>query len=207
MPISDVDPDASSEPSTAFLTRAAASVSPRNSSNIPAQMIAARGSATPFPAMSGAEPWTGSNNDGPVCAGFRLADAAPDAAGDRATEIGEDVAEEVVGHDHVVALGPLHEVDARRVDVVVARGDVRVLGRHLVERALPEVAGEREDVRLVHQREVPARPRLREVEREADAPLDAEPGVDRALRRDLERGPVAEEPTLARVRALRCSRG
>ena len=39
-------------------------------------MIAARGSAFPVPAMSGAEPCTGSNSDGPVRAGLRLADAA-----------------------------------------------------------------------------------------------------------------------------------
>ena len=39
--------------------------------------------------------------------------------------------------------------------------DVGVLGRDLVERALPEVAGEREHVRLVHEREVLARARLR----------------------------------------------
>ena len=92
-------------------------------------MIAARGSACPVPAMSGAEPWTGSNSDGPVRAGLRLADAgSPDAAGDRATEVGEDVAEQVVGDDHVVATRVLHEVDARGVDVVVRGGDVGVLG-------------------------------------------------------------------------------
>ena len=46
---------------------------------------------------------------------------ASDAAGDRAAEVGEDVAEQVVGDDHVVAAGILDEVDARGVDVVVAR--------------------------------------------------------------------------------------
>ena len=38
--------------------------------------MAATGLALFWPAMSGAEPWTGSNIDGPVRAGFRLADAA-----------------------------------------------------------------------------------------------------------------------------------
>ncbi len=46
---------------------------------------------------------------------------AADPAGDRAAEVGEDVAEQVVGDDHVVAAGILHEVDARGVDVVVRR--------------------------------------------------------------------------------------
>ena len=53
--------------------------------------------------------------------------------------------------------GRLHEVDAGGVDVVVGRGDVGVLGGDLVERALPQVAGEGQHVGLVHQREVLAR--------------------------------------------------
>ena len=39
-------------------------------------MMAARGSAFPVPAMSGAEPCTGSNSDGPVRAGLRFPDVA-----------------------------------------------------------------------------------------------------------------------------------
>ena len=76
MPISAVEPVTSSETFDDLLIRAAAAVSPRKSSIIAALMIAARGSALPVPAMSGAEPWTGSNSDGPVRAGLRLADAA-----------------------------------------------------------------------------------------------------------------------------------
>ena len=38
--------------------------------------------------------------------------------------------------------------------MVVGGGDVGVLGGDLVERALPEVAGEGQHVGLVHQREV-----------------------------------------------------
>ena len=135
--------------------RAAASASPRKSSIIAADRMAAIGLALPVPAMSGAEPCTGSNIDGPVRAGLRLPDAAnPMPPGYRAAEVGEDVAEEVVGDDHVVLLGRLHEVDAGGVDVVVGGGDVGVLGGDLVEGALPQVAGEGEHVRLVHQREV-----------------------------------------------------
>ena len=65
-----------------------------------------------------------------------------DAAAHRTTEVGEDVAEEVVGDDHVVALRVLHEVDAGGVDVVVGGLDLGELLGHLVERALPEIAGE-----------------------------------------------------------------
>ena len=80
--------------------------------------------------------------------------------------------------------------------------DVGVLGRDRVEGPLPEVAGEREHVGLVHEREVLARARPREVERVADAPLDAHARVHRALRRDLVRRALAQEPALARVDAL-----
>ena len=61
-----------------------------------------------------------------------------------ATEVGEDVAEQVVGDDHVVALRVLDEVDARSVDVVVRRLDLGYSAGDFVERALPQVAGERE---------------------------------------------------------------
>ena len=125
-----------------------------------------------------------------------------DAAGDRAAEVGEDVAEEVVGDHDVVAAGVLHEVDAGGVDVVVGGGDVGVLGCDLVERALPEVAREGEDVGLVHQGEVLALARPGQVEGVADAPLDPHPRVDRALGRDLVGRALAEEPALARVGAL-----
>ena len=74
--------------------------------------------------------------------------------GDGAAEVGEDVAEEVVGDDHVVAPGSCDEVDAGGVDVVVGGLDVGVLGGDLVEGPLPQVAGEGQHVGLVHQRQV-----------------------------------------------------
>ena len=52
----------------------------------------------------------------------------PDAARHGAAEVGEDVAEQVVGDDHVVALRVLDEVDRRRVDVVVGGADGGELG-------------------------------------------------------------------------------
>ena len=58
------------------MTRAATSDSPRNCSIIAVDATAAPGSARPVPAMSGAEPWTGSKSDGPVPVGLRFADAA-----------------------------------------------------------------------------------------------------------------------------------
>ena len=56
----------------------------------------------PLPAMSGAEPWTGSNMLGLVLAHVQVAAGRqPDAAGDGRADVGDDVAEQVVG-DHDV---------------------------------------------------------------------------------------------------------
>src|ERR1019366_1328933 len=48
----------------------------------------------------------------------------PDAAGHGSTEIGQDVAEEVVGHHHAEPLRLGDEVHAGRVDVAVVHGDL-----------------------------------------------------------------------------------
>ncbi len=198
-----VDPDASSESSTAFLTRSAASDSPRKSSSNPALMIAAAGIRG-----AGARDVGGrtvhrleERRSGPGRVQVRRG-GPPDPAGDRPTEVGEDVAEEVVGDDDVVPLGSLDEVDARGVDMVVAGRHLGVVRRDLVEGPLPEVTRERQDVGLVHEREVTAGPRLGEIERVPHTPLDAEAGVHRSLRRDLTGRVLAEEAALPRVRAL-----
>ncbi len=53
----------------------------------------------------------------------------PDAARDGAGEVGEDVAEEVVCDDDVVAGGLLDKEDAGGIDVVVGGADAGVLAR------------------------------------------------------------------------------
>ena len=54
----------------------------------------------------------------------------------------------------------------------------------------------------MHEREVLARPALRETEGEAQTALDAVAGVDRALGGDLLRRPLAEEAALACIGPL-----
>ena len=85
--------------------------------------------------------------------------------------------------------------------MVVVPGDVGVLGRHLGDGAVPQVAGEGQHVRLVHQREAVAAP-AGQLEGEAHAALGTHAGVHRALGRHLVRGPLAQEPALAGVGPL-----
>ena len=83
-----------------------------------------------------------------------------------------------------------------------------ILGGDRVERPLPQIAGERQHVRLVHQRDMRATGRIHpdavrsELEREPDRPLGAHARVDRALGGDLVRGALAKHATLADVRPL-----
>ena len=127
----------------------AASAWPRWSSIIAPDQIWPIGLAMPLPAMSGAEPCTGSNIDGNSRSGLRLADGAmpivPVTAG---PEVGEDVAEQVRADDDVEPVGVQHEVRGEDVDVVLVGPDVRILRGHRPEALVPVRHGDRDAVRL-----------------------------------------------------------
>ena len=170
---------------------------------MPTERMAAVGSAFDWPAMSGAEPWTGSNMLGVVRAGLMLPTGGEaDAAGDGGGDVGEDVAEEVVGDDDVEAAGVGGHEDRCGVDVLVGGLDVGELGTDLLDGAAPQVTGVGEDVVLVHEGQVPARTGLGAGERVADDALDAVAGVDADLGRDLVRGADAQGAAVARVGPL-----
>ena len=86
--------------------------------------------------------------------------------------------------------------------MVVVPADLRVFRRHLVDGALPQVTGEGEHVRLVHQREVVSGPAPRQLEGEAHAALHTHAGVDRTLCGHFARGALTQKATLAGVGAL-----
>ena len=89
----------------ALRMRAAASASPRKSSIIAALRMAAIGVGLAGADDVGRRAVDRFEHRRPGAVGIQVAARRePDAPGYRAAEIGEDVAEEVVGDDHVVAL-------------------------------------------------------------------------------------------------------
>ena len=86
------------------------------------------GFAMPCPAICGAEPCTGSKRPGTGVA-ERCGAREPEAAGDGRRDVGEDVAERVLGQDDVDRLRRVHDRHRERVDERVVERHVRVLGR------------------------------------------------------------------------------
>ena len=74
-----------------------------------------------------------------------------ETAGDGRGDVGEDVAEHVLGHDHVEAVGVGDELHRRAVDERMPQLDVGIVRRHLVDDPPPE-ARRVEHVRLVDRR-------------------------------------------------------
>src|SRR6185312_12182323 len=102
------------------------------------------------------------------------------AAGDRRGQVGDDVAEQVVGDNHVEASGVGDHEDGGRVDVQVVDGDVRELRADGLHGAAPEVTGVDQHVVLVYQRE-PLAAGGGAAEGVADHALHAVGGIDRNL--------------------------
>ena len=176
---------------------AAASACPRWSSISAAERIAAVGSAFCWPAMSGAEPWTGSNMLGAVRSGLMLPLAArpmPPVIGGR--EVGDDVAEQVVGDDHVEARRVGGHEDRGGVDVQVVDRHVGELGADLGHQPRPHRAGVDQHVGLVHEGELLAGTTCGTPEGVTYDPLDAEGRVDADLGGDLGGVPTRSAPPL-----------
>ena len=84
----------------------------------------ASGLAIPWPAMSGAEPCTGSNTPGWPSVAQRGAGQHAQRAGQHRRLVAEDVAEHVLGDDHLEVPGRRHELHGRVVDQQVLELDV-----------------------------------------------------------------------------------
>src|SRR6185437_16499619 len=73
------------------------------------------------------------------------------------TEITDDVPEHVVGHNHIEIARVAHHLRAKRVHVHVLSLDSGILGRHLLERALPQASRISHGIRLIAQHYARAR--------------------------------------------------
>ena len=141
---------------------------PRCSSSMAPVQIWAIGLAIPFPAMSGAEPCTGSNIDGCSFSGLMLPPGArpidPAMAGPRS----ERMSPKRFGPDHhVEPVRVLDEVGGEDVDVVLRGLDVRILLRHRGEALVPVRHAVDDAVRLGRRGDVAPLPRPGQLERVA----------------------------------------
>ena len=117
-------------------------------------------------------------------------------------EVGEDVTKEVVGHQDAVALGVFHEVDAGGIHVLVVNLHRGVLARHFGHDTSPQVAGKRQDVGLVDQRDLGAGQGDGALEGIANTTLHTKASIDRTLRSDFLRCAIAQDATFTGVGAF-----
>ena len=193
---------ARARPATAASSDRASAGSPRPCSRSERERAQHRrsGSRRRVPAMSGAEPCTGSK-----IPGFRVAEARrggePEPAGHPGGDVGEDVAEHVLHHEHVEGAGVDHDLHGDAVDEAVAQLDIRVLRREPGDDSPPHARGV-EHVRPCRRRAgartVPARARTLA----ARSARPARGGTRRCRTRCRPRGPRAR-----RSRGRRRARG
>ena len=115
----------------------------------------------PRPAMSGAEPWIGSNKPPRRSAPSDAEGSKPHGAGEHRRLVGEDVAEHVLHHHHVEIARAPDEMHGRGVHQHVLVGDIGELAGHdPIDHRAPE-ARCLQHVRLVDRGQL-APPRARE---------------------------------------------
>ena len=120
-----------------------------------------------------------------------------DRAGAGRPQVGQDVAEQVRGHDHVEAVGVLHQVGAEDVDVEFVPGDVGIFQADGGDAFVPERHGDGDAVGFRGRRQVAARPPGGQFEGVAQDPVGAGTGEHRFLDGDFPVG--AGEQAAARV--------
>lgn len=123
------------------------------------------------------------------------------ATSDSAGQIGEDIAEEVVGDDDVVILWAGDHVDHCGIDVVVVHGDLWVFSADFFERTLPDSTCVDQDIGLVYPGELLAA-LLRTFEGVSHDPGYAVPGVDGHFGADFGVGSLTNHSAIAEVQAF-----
>ena len=124
-----------------------------------------------------------------------------EAAADRGTEVGDDVAEEVRGDDDAELLGLLHEPHAGRINVHRVRLHVGILLRDRLEDLAPELL-DRHGVRFVDEGDLLAIAEPGALEGVARDPLDPAAGEDHVDGDALVRRALAGPGAFAAVHVL-----
>ena len=124
-----------------------------------------------------------------------------DAPRDRRGQVRDDVAEQIVGDDHVEPGRVDHHGDHGGVDVQVVARDIGELLTYLIEEPTPQAPGVDQDVVLVQQGD-PAAPRPGACERVTNHPFHPERGVDGNLGGDLLGGAGPHRAAIAAVEPL-----
>ena len=126
------------------------------------------------------------------------------AALDHGAEIGDDIAEHVIGDDDIEPFGVFDEPHGGGVDVGIIAGDIgKILLADLVKGAFPEVKGVGQHVGFAAQRQFfgPI-PFAGVFEGVAEATFDPAPGIDAFLDRDFVGGSFEHETTGSGVETL-----
>ena len=124
-----------------------------------------------------------------------------DTAGDRAGQVGDDIAEKVIGHDHVEAGGVGDHEDGGRVNVQVVGLDLGEFSRDFGEVAVVEATGVGEHVGLVHEGDLLAAGGG-QLEGVAHQALHTVCGVEGDFGGDFVRGALANHAAVADVGAF-----
>ena len=124
-----------------------------------------------------------------------------DTAGDRGGLIGQDVAEQIVGHHDVESGRVGDQVNRRGIHMQIVGGHARVLGGDLGEDPLPQAPGVDQHVVLVNHRQMTPATR-RQVEGVTHHALDPHGRVDAHLGGHLIGGAVAQRAAIARIQSL-----
>ncbi|MCG3120728.1 MAG: hypothetical protein ALAOOOJD_03556 [bacterium] len=125
-----------------------------------------------------------------------------EAALQNRAEIGDDVAQHVLGDDHLKMLRIFDHLHDQRIDKEMIFFDVGILLTDGGKHALPQIVAVTQHVRFVRHRHARAAMRFRVHKRGADDALDAFAGVIRFLRRHFIRRAFLQNTAGIHIRAF-----
>ncbi len=120
-------------------------------------------------------------------------------------QVGDDVAEHVGRHDHVIILGRFHHPHAAGINVIIVGLNVGIFFRNFLERPPPQIVAIRQDVGLRNEGQffLGIVSLAREFKRPADAPLATLASVNGRLLGDFVLGSLFQKTADTAIHVLR----